>query len=71
MVMQSPTLDGYKDRILERGAQYRLPVFAMFANFTAAGALLSYGPSIGDLVARSAAYVDKMLQAANPGNLPV
>ena len=38
MVMQSPTLDGYKDRIIERADNYRLPVFAVFANFTVGGA---------------------------------
>ena len=71
MVMQSPTLDGYKDRILERAAKYRLPVFAVFPNFAVDGALLSYGPNIEDLVARSMAYVDKVLRGTKPGDLPI
>ena len=69
--MQSPTLDAGKDQILALGAEYRLPVIAVFASFTADGALLSYGPNAHDLVARSAVYVDKVLQGTKPGDLPI
>jgi putative ABC transport system substrate-binding protein len=71
LVMQSPTLDASKDQIVDLGAKHRLPVIAVFAGFTAAGALLSYGPDTDDLVARSAAYVDKVLQGMKPGDLPI
>jgi putative ABC transport system substrate-binding protein len=32
---------------------------------------MSYGPSIPDLVKRSAAFIDKILRGANPANLPI
>jgi len=71
MVMQSPRLDAYKDHILRLGAKYRLPVVAVFANFAASGALLTYGPNIEDMTVRSAAYVDRLLQGAKVGDLPI
>jgi len=71
LVMQSPSLDARKDRILELASKHRLPVVAMFANFAAAGAILSYGPDVRDMVSRSAEYVDRVLKGANPGELPI
>ena len=36
-----------------------------------AGALLSYGPNVAEVMRNSAAYVDKIFQGAKPGDLPV
>jgi putative ABC transport system substrate-binding protein len=36
-----------------------------------AGGLLSYGPNIGEMVSRSAVYVDKVLKGAKTADLPV
>lgn len=71
VVMQSPTLDAHKDEILKLGATRRLPVFAVFGFFAASGALLSYGPSIDDMVVRSAGYIDKIFHGASPAKLPI
>ena len=58
-------------QITELAARNRLPSLFLFQEDAAAGGLMSYGPSLGDLFRRAAAYVDKILKGAKPGDLPV
>ncbi len=71
LVMQSPVLDANNQRILALAVQHKLPVIAMFSEFAAGGALISYGPNAHDMVARTANYVGKVLKGIKPGNLPI
>jgi putative ABC transport system substrate-binding protein len=41
------------------------------AEYSEAGGLLSYGPSLPDLFRRAASYVDKILKGTKPAELPV
>jgi putative ABC transport system substrate-binding protein len=62
---------GFASRIAELAAKGRLPMMSPFREITNAGGLMSYGPSIPDLLGRAAGYVDKILKGANPADLPV
>jgi putative tryptophan/tyrosine transport system substrate-binding protein len=61
----------HRSRIIDLALGRRLPVMSEFKLFAAAGALMSYGPSVPDLWRRSANYVDKIFNGSQPGDLPV
>lgn len=48
-------------RIADLALKHRLPVMSANRDFVEAGGLMAYGADIGDLIRRSATYVDKIL----------
>ena len=50
---------------------HRLPAVYGEREFVDAGGLASYGISFPNQWSRAAAYLDKILKGANPGDLPV
>ncbi|MFN8633948.1 MAG: ABC transporter substrate-binding protein [Chloroflexota bacterium] len=58
-------------RIVEVAAQNRWPTVSATPSVARVGGLLAYGPNIPDLYRRAAGYVDKILNGANPGELPI
>lgn len=58
-------------KIAKYGQEQRLPLMASWREFTAAGALLSYGPSRLFEAKRLAGYVEKVLNGAKPADLPI
>jgi putative ABC transport system substrate-binding protein len=58
-------------QVAESAARYRLPSMAVLNQLAQAGALMSYGASVGDIRRRAGAYVDKILRGAKPADLPV
>jgi putative tryptophan/tyrosine transport system substrate-binding protein len=57
--------------VIELAAHHRLPAVYAFRNMAVEGGLMSYGVDVADLYRRSAAYVDRILKGAQPGELPI
>ena len=57
--------------IIELSQEHRLPAIYGSREYVEAGGLMSYGPSFPELLERVATYIDKILQGAIPGELPV
>jgi putative ABC transport system substrate-binding protein len=61
----------YRARVIEAAARHRLPTIYPFRNMAAEGGLISYGVDVADLYRRSAAYIDRILNGALAGELPI
>ena len=70
VIADSGTLD-LSDRIAAFAIARRLPTFSTSINFAEFGGLLGYGPSRRKMIMRSGYYVKRILEGANPGELPV
>lgn len=71
IVPQDPVFFNERARLIELAAHHRLPMMAPFREFTTGGGLTSYGRDLREGFRRMAAYVDKILKGARPGDLPV
>ena len=60
-----------RSRIAALAAQSRLPVISGAREFAEAGFLMSYGSIFVEQWRRAADYVGKILQGANPADLPI
>jgi putative ABC transport system substrate-binding protein len=68
----TPLFVTHRARLVDAVAASRLPaIYPARAYVEAGGLMSSYGPNVPDLWRRAAAYVDKILKGAKPGDLPV
>ena len=67
----SGQLYAYRREVIDFAAQNRLPVMYGLREAVVDGGLISLSPSLADIAARGAVYVDKILKGATPGDLPV
>jgi putative tryptophan/tyrosine transport system substrate-binding protein len=71
LIAADPYFDTRRDRIVAFAARQRLPAIYQFREYAVAGGLLSYGVSITDSYRQYGAYTAKILNGANPAELPV
>jgi putative ABC transport system substrate-binding protein len=60
-----------RGQIAEFSTRVRLPTMHGWSEFTEAGGLMSYGPSLRDGYSRLASFVDKILRGAPAADLPI
>jgi putative ABC transport system substrate-binding protein len=68
---ENPIIDGLAPRIAEIARQQRLPSVFAFRDAVEAGGLMSYGTSFPNTQRRAATYVQRILNGANPAELPI
>jgi putative tryptophan/tyrosine transport system substrate-binding protein len=71
LVLAGSFVSLHKDTIIAAAKRFRLPAIYPRPFYSKAGGLLSYGIDIADIYRRAAAYADRILKGANPGELPV
>ena len=71
VVLADPVTLAPRSQIVLLAARSRLPAVYGLREFAEAGGLMSYGPNVAEQYRRAAIYVDKILKAAKPGDLPV
>jgi putative ABC transport system substrate-binding protein len=60
-----------RTRIIEFGAECRMPVISGWARFAQSGAIMTYGPNLAHSVRRLASYVHRVLTGTKPSALPI
>jgi putative ABC transport system substrate-binding protein len=62
---------GNRDRIGDAARKAKLPTLVPTRDYRGEGVLMSYGPSLREVVRYVAADIDKILKGAKPGDLPI
>jgi putative tryptophan/tyrosine transport system substrate-binding protein len=71
MITESALFAAHRQQLLALAHQHRLPTMAYGRHWAEAGSLLAYGADPRALCQRSAVFVHKILQGANPADLPI
>ena len=71
LALGDPIFWNQRSRIVGLATKYRLPAMFGQREYVEAGGLMSYGANVSDNFRRAAIYVDKILNGARPGDLPI
>ncbi len=70
IVISTPVTTPHRRRIAEAATKHRMPLLSP-REHADAGGLLSFGTGFSEATRRTAAFVDKILNGAKPGELPI
>src|SRR5262245_17448473 len=71
VVADDAEFTAHRGKIAELALRHQLPSVSGLREMVEAGGLMAYGASFRDLYRRAASHVHKILQGANPSDLPV
>ena len=71
LVLADPMLFVHRQRLADLAINHRLPMMGNVRAYAGAGSLLSYWADRTDLSRRAASYVDRILNGASAGDLPI
>ncbi len=71
MVTQSGVINAQRQAIVDYIIRFKVPAIFYSSEVVEMGGLMSYATSFEDNFRRAAAYVDKILKGAKPGDLPI
>lgn len=70
-VVTSTLMVNLLPQIVRFATEHRLPLIGGWGAWASAGGLMSYGPDVNLMVARTATFVDRIIRGARPSDLPV
>jgi len=71
IVSGDPVLTNYREQLVALALRHAVPTIGISREFALAGALISYGPSLTGAWRQLGIYAGKILNGANPADLPV
>ncbi len=71
MMTLTSTRHGLEREYAQAALKYRLPVMSDAGYVVSLGALMSYGPDLGDVFRRAGNYVGRVLKGEKPAEMPV
>jgi putative ABC transport system substrate-binding protein len=71
LLVHGPLAVQHRERILGFAQKHRPPLISEGRDFAAAGALLTYVPSVTDIFKRCAGKIDRIIKGANPAEVPI
>jgi putative ABC transport system substrate-binding protein len=70
-VSWNPLFNFNRAKVIAAASSLHIPTTYGLREFVQSGGLMSYGPDLADLYRRTAAYIDKIIKGAQPGELPL